>query len=180
VGMSPSATLALLQEVRAHGRFTSLVLGVVVLSELVLVATFLLMLALAKLLISPEGLSLAGALEALPHIAAEFGWALLIGLIVGLVFILYLRFVRREVLLFSLATVFVTSFIASRVHAETLLAFLVAGFVVQNFSRHGHDLIEAFERIALPVFVIYFATQAAGLNLVSVTAYLPLTLILVV
>jgi Kef-type K+ transport system membrane component KefB len=180
VGMSPSATLALLQEVRAHGRFTSLVLGVVVFGDLVLVATFLLMLALAKLLISPEGLSLASLAEQLPHIAAEFGWALVIGVCVGIIYILYLRFVRREVLLFSLAVMFVTSFVCARLHAETLLAFLIAGFVVQNFSRHGHTLIEAFEKILLPVFVIYFTAQAAALDLVSVTVYLPLTLMLVV
>jgi Kef-type K+ transport system membrane component KefB len=180
VGMSPAATLALLQEVRAHGRFTSMVLGVVVLGDLVLVATFLLILALAKLLISPEGLSLASLAEQLPHIAAEFGWALAIGVVVGVVYILYLRFVRREVLLFSLAVVFVTSYVCLRLHAETLLAFLVAGFVVQNFSRHGHTLVEAFERISLPVFVIYFTSQAAGLDLIAVTKYLPLTLMLVV
>jgi Kef-type K+ transport system membrane component KefB len=180
VGMSPAATLALLQEVRAHGRFTSLVLGVVVLGDLVLVATFLLVLALAKLLISPAGLSWASLAEQLPHIASEFGWAIAIGVVVGAIYILYLRFVRREVLLFSLAIVFVTAFVSARLHAETLLAFLIAGFVVQNFSRYGHTLVEAFERISLPVFVIYFTTQAAALNLVAVTAYLPLTLILVV
>jgi Kef-type K+ transport system membrane component KefB len=179
VGMSPSATLALLQEVRAHGRFTSFVLGVVVFADLVLVATFLLVLALAKLAISPEGVSVARVAEELPHIAAEFGWALAIGVVVGAIYILYLRFVRREVLLFSLVVVFVTSFICARLHAETLLAFLVAGFVVQNFSRHGHTLIEAFERISLPVFVIYFTSQAAALDLISVTKYLPLTLMLV-
>lgn len=179
VGMSPSATLALLLEVRAHGRFTSLVLGVVVFADLVLVATFLLVLALAKLVVSPEGLSTAGMLEVLPHIGAEFGWAILLGVLVGVVFIAYLRLVGRELLLFSLGTIFITSFVASRLHAETLLAFLVGGFVVQNFSRHGHTLIDAFERIALPVFVIYFTTQAARLDLVAVTVYLPLTLIIV-
>lgn len=179
VGMSPSATLALLLEVRAHGRFTSLVLGIVVLADLVLVATFLLTLALGKLLVSPEGFSTERLLEVLPHIGAEFGWAILLGLIVGLVFIAYLRLVGRELLLFSLGIIFITSFVASRLHAETLLAFLVGGFVVQNFSRHGHTLIEAFERIALPVFVIYFTTQAALLDLVAVTVYLPLTLLLV-
>jgi Kef-type K+ transport system membrane component KefB len=179
VGLSPAATRALLQEVRARGRFTSLVLGVVVLGDLVLVATFLLILALAKLLVSPEGLSWPSLAEQLPHIAAEFGWAMAIGVIVGLVYILYLRFVRREILLFSLAVVFVTSYFCARVHAETLLAFLIAGFVVQNFSRHGHTLVEAFERISLPVFVIYFTTQAAALDLLAVKAYLPLTLMLV-
>lgn len=179
VGMSPSATLALLLEVRAHGRFTSLVLGIVVLADLVLVATFLLTLALGKLLVSPDGFSADRLLEVLPHIGAEFGWAILLGLIVGVVFIAWLRLVGRELLLFSLGIIFITSFVASRLHAETLLAFLVGGFVVQNFSRHGHTLIEAFERIALPVFVIYFTTQAARLDLVAVTVYLPLTLLLV-
>lgn len=179
VGMSPAATLALLLEVRAQGRFTSLVLGVVVFADLVLVATFLLVLALAKLIVSPEGLSTAGVLEVLPHIGAEFGWAILLGVLVGVVFIAYLRLVGRELLLFSLGTIFLTSFVASRLHAETLLAFLVGGFVVQNFSRQGHTLVHAFERIALPVFVIYFTTQAAKLDLVAVTAYLPLTLIIV-
>ena len=179
VGMSPAATLALLLEVRAQGRFTSLVLGIVVLADLVLVATFLLALAFAKLLISPEGFTTERLLGALPVIGAEFGWAILLGLFVGLAFIAYLRLVRRELLLFSLGIIFVTSFVASRLHAETLLAFLVGGFVVQNFSKHGHTLIEAFENIALPVFVIYFTTQAANLDLVSFTVYLPLTLILV-
>jgi Kef-type K+ transport system membrane component KefB len=179
VGMSPSATLALLQEVRAHGKFTSLVLSMVVFADLILVATFLISLELAKLLISPEGLSWPSFVEALPQIGAEFGWALVLGVVVGIVIILYLRFVRREVLLFSLAVVFITAFVAARLHAETLLAFLVGGFVVQNFSRHGHTLIEAFDRIALPVFVIYFTAQAANLNLQAVTVYLPLTLLLV-
>lgn len=180
VGMSPSATLALLQEVRARGRLTSLVLGTVVFADLVLVALFLVTLALAKLLVSPEGFSMPAMAQALPHIAAEFGWAILIGVVVGLIFIAYLRLVGREILLFSLGVIFITSFVASRLHAETLLAFLIAGFVVQNFSSHGHALIEAFELIALPVFVIYFTTQAANLNLAAVPVYLPLTIILIV
>ncbi len=179
VGMSPSATLALLLEVRAHGRFTSLVLGIVVMADLVLVATFLLALEVGKLLVSPEGFSAAGLVEVLPHIGAEFGWAIVLGLVMGLVFIGYLRLVGRELLLFSLGIIFVTAFAAEQLHAEKLLAFLVGGFVVQNFSRHGHTLIEAFERIALPVFVVYFTTQAARLDLVAVTVYLPLTLVLV-
>lgn len=178
-GMSPSATLALLQEVRARGKLTNLVLGTVVVADLVLVATFLLALSFAQLLISPEGFSFEAMSEALPRIAAEFGWAIILGIGVGVLFIAYLRLVGREVLLFSLGVIFVTSFVASRLHAETLLAFLIAGFVVQNFSSHGHTLIEAFEHIALPVFVIYFTTQAANLDLTAVSAYLPLTLLLV-
>ncbi len=179
-GMSPAATLALLQELRARGPFTSMVLGIVVFADVLLVASFLLTLAAAKLAVGSDGLSLEGLKLAVPHIGAEFGWALLLGVVAGLALIAYLHFVKREALLFALGVLFVTSFAAERLHAETLLAFLLAGFVVQNCSRYGHDLVHIFERMALPVFMVYFMTQTARLDLAALGAFLPLTLVLVV
>lgn len=179
MGMSPAATIALIQELGAKGPFSSLALGIVVVADLLLVAMFLVALALTKLTLLPEGISAAGVLDALPHIAAEFGWAFVLGLGTGLLFILYLRFVKREVLLFALGLIFAATYAAQVLHAETLLVFLTAGFIVQNLSRHGHALLHAFEQIALPVFVVYFTTQAAGLDLQAMTAYLPLALALV-
>ncbi len=178
IAMSPAATLAIIQETRARGSFTSLVLGVVVVADLALVALFLVGFSLSKLLVSPEGFSAAALAAALPGIGAEFGFALIIGAATGVAFIAYIRYVEREMLLFTVAIIFTTSFLCKIAHAETLLAFLTAGFIVQNFSRHGHDLIHALEKISLPVFIIYFMTQAAQLDLNGVAAYLPLTLIL--
>ena len=105
VAMSPAATLAIFQETRASGKFTSLVLGVVVVADLVLVAMFLLTFQFAKILISPEGFSVQALQDALPAIAAEFGWALIVGLVCGLVFIVYLRFIKRERLFFTVAII---------------------------------------------------------------------------
>lgn len=173
---SPTVTLAVLQDVRAKGRMTSLVLGVVVFADLLLVAMFLLCLTLSKLIVSPEGFSSSVLLAALPGIAAEFGFALIIGIAAGGLVILYLRFIARETLLFTVALIFLASYVCSLVHAETLLAFLTAGFVVQNFSRLGHEMIHSLERISFPVFVIYFMTQAANLDLSAVFGYLPLAL----
>lgn len=180
VAMSPAATLAILQETRAKGKYTSLVLGVVVVADLVLVALFLVGFALVKLLISPEGFSSEGLLAALPVIGAEFGWALVIGAIAGVLIILYMRFINREMLFFTVAMIFAASYAAVALHAEALLAFLTAGFIVQNFSKHGHDLIHTLEQISLPVFIIYFMTQAAQLDLAPMVGYLPLTLVLAV
>jgi Kef-type K+ transport system membrane component KefB len=179
MGMSPAATIALLQETGGKGPFSSLVLGIVVVADMVLVALFLVALALTKLTLAPEGLSTEGVLDAIPHIAAEFGWAGVLGVATGLLFILYLRFVKREVMLFSLGLIFAATYAAQILHAETLLVFLAAGFIVQNFSRYGHDLLHAFEQISLPVFVVYFTTQAANLDLGAMTAYLPVALVLV-
>lgn len=178
VAMSPAATLAIIQETRARGKFTSLALGIVVVADLTLVALFLVGFNVSKLLVAPDGFSTAKLIEALPGIGMEFAWALVVGSITGVIFILYMRYVRKEMMLFTVAIIFATSFVCKVLHAETLLAFLTAGFIVQNFSKLGHDLIHELEKISTPVFIIYFMTQAALLDLKGVIAYLPLTLLL--
>ncbi len=172
--MSPTVTLAVMQDARARGRMTSIVLGIVVFADLVLVGIFLVSLTLSKLLISEAGFTLGALLQALPGIGIEFGLAFLLGIGAGIAVIAYLRWVARETLLFTVALVFVVSYLCQILHAETLLAFLTAGFVVQNFSRLGHDMIHSLEKISLPVFVIYFMTQAARLDLSAVVGYLPI------
>ena len=152
----------------------------VVVADLTLVALFLVGFNISKLLVAPGGFHFGKLLAALPGIGMEFAWALVIGAVTGVIFILYMRYVRREMMLFTVAIIFATSYVCSVMHAETLLAFLTAGFIVQNASRHGHDLIHELEKISTPVFIIYFMTQAAQLDLKGVIAYLPLTLILAV
>ncbi len=178
MAMSPAATLAIIQEEKSRGAFTSLTLGIVIVADIVLVEEFLLAFAFDKLLIAPEGFTVAALISALPAIAAEIGYAIIIGLVTGAIFIAYLRFVGREVLLFTVAVIFAASYASKILHAETLMAFLTAGFVVQNFSKHGHDMIVSLEKISLPVFIVYFMSQAALLDLEAVLGYIELTLIL--
>src|SRR5690554_4580660 len=144
--MSPTVSLAIMQETRAKGSFTSLVLGTVILGDLVLVIGVLLAADFAVLVMGPTGVTAAATQAMLIKIGMEFGWAMVLGLVTGLLFILYLRF--------------------------------VAGFIVQNFSRHGHDMIHSLEKISLPVFVIYFMTQAASLDLALAVNFLPLTIVM--
>jgi Kef-type K+ transport system membrane component KefB len=169
--MSPAATLAIIQENRSEGRFTSFVLGAVIVAELLLVATFLVGKSFSSVLLEQGSFALQPLLASLPAIGAEFGWAIVIGAVTGLVFILYFRFVSQEMIVFTVGAFFVASYACEQLHAERLLAFITAGFIVQNFSRHGHDMIEALERISLPVFVIYFALQAVDLNLMGIPKY---------
>lgn len=178
--MSPAATLAIIQETRSSGKFTSLVLGVVIVADVVLVASFLITQAFAEILILEGTIAAQPILSSLPGIAAEFGWALVIGVATGLIFIAYFRFVAREMLFFTVGAIFVASFICDIVHAEKLLAFLTAGFIVQNLSRHGHTMIEALESISMPAFVVYFTIKAAELNLQGIASVLALTGILTV
>ena len=178
--MSPAATLAIIQETRSKGPFTSLVLGVVIVADLVLVAAFLLTSSFSSIMIETGTFALAPLLAELPTIGAEFMWALIIGAVTGAVFILYFRFVAQEMIVFTVGAIFVATYACNQLHAEKLLAFITAGFIVQNLSRHGHDMIEALERISLPVFVLYFTLKAADLNLGGMSQYVVLTGVLTV
>ena len=64
-------------------------------------------------------------------------------------------------------------------HMEPLLICMSAGFFVQNFSPFGSHFIESLDRMALPIFVLFFSMAGASLNLESFRLYWPLALALV-
>ena len=64
------------------------------------------------------------------------------------------------------------------VFLELLLVFIAAGFVVRNFSKYEHELLHPLELVALPVFVVFFTTAGAGIDLLVTWQVLPLALAL--
>jgi Kef-type K+ transport system membrane component KefB len=160
---SPAVTIALLAETRAKGPVARTTLGVVLLSDVVVILLFAGVLAFARAMVPPAsadgGITVAGALW-------EIGGAVLIGGILGGGIALYLRFVRRELFLFAILVAFFGSEIARLAHVEALLTMLIAGFVAENTSPHalGEALRQAIERSAAPVFVVFFALAGAALH----------------
>jgi Kef-type K+ transport system membrane component KefB len=167
---SPAVTIALLTETRANGPVARTTLGVVLLSDVVVILLFAGVLALARSLVPPVSASEGGF--TIGKVFWEIGGAILIGALLGGGVALYLRFVRRELFLFAILVAFFGSEITRLAHVETLLAMLVAGFVAVNVSDHvlGDALRHAIERSAAPVFVVFFALAGAALDLASVAA----------
>ncbi|HSH44228.1 MAG TPA: hypothetical protein VK966_00095, partial [Longimicrobiales bacterium] len=88
----------------------------------------------------------------------------------------YLRFVGRELVLFTVLVAFFGLEIARLAHVELLLTLLTAGFVAESTSRHGDELREAMERASAPIFVVFFALSGAKIDLAAVAPLLPLVL----
>jgi Kef-type K+ transport system membrane component KefB len=63
---------------------------------------------------------------------------------------------------------------------EPLLTFLTAGFVVQNLSKQGDKLLHAIEDTGGVVFVIFFATAGAHLDIPLLKSMWPIALSLCV
>ncbi len=185
---SPAAAIAVISECRARGPFTEMVLGVTVVLDVLVILVFAAVVSLGQTLIAP-GSRLDLALSAL--VAAEVLGAVLAGLALGLLIVLYMRWVRADLLVFILGVAFLTTFFSRQLaeylehalgisfHLEPLLVCITAGFVVQNASRHGGLLQEAIDRASLPVYVVFFALTGAALDLGALAGTWPAALLIV-
>jgi Kef-type K+ transport system membrane component KefB len=158
---SPAVTMALLTETKAGGPVARTTLGIVLVSDVVVVLLFSGMLAIARGIV-PSTAAEVGAAST-TSVVWELGGAVIVGGALGSAVALYLRFVRQELFLFALVVTFFGAEIARLAHVETLLMLLTAGFVTENFSRFedGEAIRHAMERAAAPVFVVFFALAGA-------------------
>jgi Kef-type K+ transport system membrane component KefB len=92
---------------------------------------------------------------------------------------LYLRYVKRELILFAVVVVFATAAAAQTLHFELLLSMVVAGFLVENVAPvRAEPLLEALHQTAVPVFVIFFAMAGAELHIQEFAAVWPIVLMI--
>ena len=173
---SPAVTMALLTETGARGPVARTTLGVVLVSDVVVIILFSGVLAIARALVPPSAGDVAAI--SLGGVVWELGGAVVVGTLLGAAVALYLRFVKRELMLFAVLVTFFGSEIARLVHVETLLTLLTAGFVMENFSRDGDGdaLRHAMERSGAPVFVVFFALAGAAMAVKEVVAIWPLVI----
>lgn len=173
---SPAVTMALLAETRARGPVSRTSLGVVLISDVVVVLVLTATLALARLLVPTTGSDVPAL--TIGAVGWEVGGAVLVGAVIGVLVALYLRFVRRELFLFAVMVAFFGAEVSSLLRVEPLLTLIAAGFVAENASEreHGAALREAMERAAAPVFVVFFALAGAQIALPQLAELWPLVL----
>ena len=171
---SPSSAIAIIAETKADGPFTETILGVSVAMDIVVICLFAVATAFVGLAFAPEqGLDLLFALEVTGAIAVSIALGVVLGAVIGL----YLKRKGPQVSLVIVGLCFLVyrlSEIAGRyleqthgleIHLELLLICAAAGFTIQNWSHQGPRLLGAMDRVALPVYVVFFTMAGARLDL---------------
>ncbi len=159
---SPAATVAVIVESGARGRLSELALGITILKDILVVVCFAIGLAAGVQLLGLEGAGDGGlALK----LAREIGGSAAAGVLLAGVVLLWMRHVRTELPLFIIAVSFLTSELAAHLHLHTLLICMCAGLLINNLSNRGREFVEAIERGALPIYVVFFAIAGARINL---------------
>ena len=171
---SPSSAIAIIDETKADGPFSETILGVSVAMDIVVICLFAVATGVAGLAFAPEqGLDLVFVFEVTGAIMVSIALGVALGAVMGL----YLKRKGPQVSLVIVGLCFLVyrlSEIVGRyldqshglgIHLEPLLICAAAGFTIQNWSHQGPRLLGTMDRVALPVYVIFFTMAGARLDL---------------
>jgi trehalose 6-phosphate synthase len=166
VSFSPTMTAAVIADSGARGRLSDTVLAMVVLADLVVPVQFSISMQLAHVVFDSGP---GSGTDVLSRLAWEIGGAIAFGVLIGVVFALYLRYIGREITLVLLAVCALLTQVGTTQQLQPLLAALAAGVVIENLAvAQGDSLRAAVRRGAPPVLVVFFVAVGASLRLDAV------------
>ena len=175
VTRSPSATLGILSQTRASGPLATFTLGFVMTSDVVVIVLLATVLGCVRPLIDPAASFSADSFLLLGH---ELLGSIALGTTLGLVIAAYLRLVNRQMLVVLLLLGFGVSTVVDYLRFDSLLTFIVAGFIVRNLSSQGHRFVRYIEQTGTVVYVVFFATAGADLDVPLLRQLWPVALLL--
>ncbi|WP_437604178.1 cation:proton antiporter [Sorangium sp. So ce590] len=174
VTRSPSAVLGILSQTRATGPVAMNTLAFVMTSDIVVIVVTAIALSTVRPLIEPGTTMSMHEIELLGR---EILGSISIGTTLGLALAAYMRLIGRQLILVFVALGFGATEVLRYLRFDALLVFVVAGFVVANLSKQGEKLVHAVEDAASVVFVLFFATAGAHLDLPLLRLMWPVALL---
>lgn len=175
VSRSPSAALGILSQTHATGPLSRYTLAFIMTSDIVVVVALAACITVARTLIDPN---VPFSSEAFGELGHELLGSIALGTTLGIVLAAYLRLIHRQLLVVLVALGFGVTEMLRYLHYDALLTFMVAGFVVQNLSKQGEKLIHGVEQAGAVVYVMFFASAGAHLNVPLIRALWPVALTL--
>lgn len=177
IANSPAVTIGIIGEYRSRGILTETVLGTVVLKDIVVIIVFSCMTSFASsMLLTTSYFTWWPFISDLTY---KILGSILMGMAVGILVWLYMRYVGEQSVLFIIGVAFMSYELATYFHFEVLLLGVTAGFWVQNFSRQGETLINHTEESLPVVYPVFFSIAGAKLNLIALQDMWAVALLLV-
>jgi Kef-type K+ transport system membrane component KefB len=175
VTRSPSATLGILSQTRASGPLATYTLAFVMSSDVVVVILLAAVFACVRPLIDPGA---SFSLQSFVTLGHELFGSVALGTTLGLVIAAYLRLVNRQMLVVLLVLGFGVTTVLDYLQFDSLLTFMVAGFIVRNLSNQGQKFVHYIEQTGTVVYVVFFATAGADLDVPLLRQLWPVALLM--
>jgi Trk K+ transport system NAD-binding subunit/Kef-type K+ transport system membrane component KefB len=175
VARSPSSAIAIVNELRAKGPFTQMVLGVTVIMDVIVIILFAVNSSIASALLTNLSLDLGFILLLLLE--------LFLSLMAGLAVAALLRFIlsrrsnqlsKRVIILLLGYGIFVItgqisllshSYLPFELHLEALLICMVGSFVAANFTNYRTEYLKLLHDVGPLIYIAFFTLTGSSLEL---------------
>lgn len=162
ISKSPAAVVAILGETKIKNILSEHALGIVVLLDVLVLVVFSIAITFATSVLDPTK---TFSMVILVPLVEEIIASIAAGTFFGLMIILYLWLVSTQAMLFVVAVSYGVTALCAYLHYDTLLVFVVAGFIVTNFSRQSEKMVITIESLSSVIMILFFATAGASLHL---------------
>lgn len=161
---APAATIMVIKQYRASGPMTDTLLAVVAIDDAVALVAFGFAVTIAKTM--NAGIS-GNIVLALLEPFGEVLLSLVIGVILGILINIPMKHFKKQGnrLVILIAFVFLASGLATMLGVSELLACMMAGATFCNISPESDSMADLADMITPPLFLMFFVTSGAGLNL---------------
>lgn len=159
---APAATLDVVHEYSAHGKFTNTLLGIVAIDDAWGLFIFSLMLAAAEAIHGGGGVT-----DAIITGTWEIAGAIILGLVLGVPMAYITGRIRsgEPTQAEALGVVLICAGLAVWFEVSYILAAMVMGSIVANFAYHHERPFNAIEGIEWPFLILFFLLAGASLHL---------------
>mmetsp|Transcript_2091 Transcript_2091/g.3004 ORF Transcript_2091/g.3004 Transcript_2091/m.3004 type:complete len:696 (-) Transcript_2091:51-2138(-) len=164
IARSPASAIAIVKDSKAEGPFTTMVIGVSIAADVLIIVVFALNVGIAKALIHGSGLTISSLLSPILKILFSAVFGILVGVLMDRIAMserLHHRVKDVLVLSSGLVAFFISSLVPTFFAFEPLLACVLGGIWQVNFG-HNHAYHEALMDRALPIINIIFFTSAGA------------------
>lgn len=188
VARSPSSAIAIINELRAKGRFTKTVMGVTVIMDVVVIVLFAAAITMADALLT--GLTWnAGVVF---FLILQIALSMFLGIPVARILFFILRlpasFVLKSVLILLTGYLVFIGSLGLRAYThhkmnieiliEPLLVCMMAGFLTANSRKYRKEFLELLHRAGPGVYIAFFTLTGASIRLDVLADTWPIALIL--
>ncbi len=155
-----------MREYKAKGTLTTTLYAVVGLDDAVSLIVFGIVLPISiGIITGSEAFSLN---EMILHPMKEIGLSILIGIVGGWLMLVVHRFVKtvEDTLVMSVGLILLFGGLANHFHLSLILTSMTVGIVAVNWSRiKTRSILNSMKGFAPPIYVIFFVTAGAKLNI---------------
>jgi Kef-type K+ transport system membrane component KefB len=160
---APAATIMVIKQYKARGPVSETLLSVVAIDD----ATALIMYSIAVAAATALSGGSAKTSDLILRPIIEIGGALVVGAILGFIFLLPLKAFKKDGnrLSLTIAFIFIGLGLSALCGFSSLLLCMAMGAIIANFSPDVNHIMKLSDKITPPIFMLFFVASGAELKL---------------